>query len=51
MCVGATLVVGADLLAQRAFAGHQLPVGAVTGALGGAYLVWLLAAERRAGRL
>ncbi|MFI6263686.1 FecCD family ABC transporter permease [Micromonospora sp. NPDC051006] len=51
MCVGAAMLVGADLLAQRAFTDHQLPVGAVTGALGGAYLVWLLAMERRAGRL
>jgi iron complex transport system permease protein len=51
MCVGAALVVGADLLAQRAFAEHQLPVGAVTGAIGGAYLVWLLAREGKAGRL
>ncbi|MFC3502574.1 FecCD family ABC transporter permease [Micromonospora krabiensis] len=51
MCVGAALLVGADLLAQRGFPGQQLPVGAVTGALGGAYLVWLLAMERRAGRI
>ncbi|MET8308511.1 MULTISPECIES: iron chelate uptake ABC transporter family permease subunit [unclassified Micromonospora] len=51
MAVGAALLVGADLLAQRAFAGHQLPVGVVTGVIGGGYLVWLLAMERRAGRL
>ncbi|WP_422735071.1 FecCD family ABC transporter permease [Micromonospora sp. WMMD729] len=51
MAVGAALLVGADLVAQRAFAGHQLPVGVVTGVLGGGYLVWLLAVERRAGRL
>ncbi|MFG1780731.1 FecCD family ABC transporter permease [Micromonospora sp. NPDC049051] len=49
--VGAVLLVGADQLALRAFPGHQLPVGVVTGVLGGAYLVWLLATERRAGRL
>ncbi|MGW4500299.1 FecCD family ABC transporter permease [Micromonospora sp. NPDC004336] len=49
--VGAVLVVAADQVALRAFAGHQLPVGVVTGVLGGAYLVWLLASERRAGRL
>ncbi|MGC5019254.1 FecCD family ABC transporter permease [Micromonospora sp. DT47] len=47
---GAVLLLAADLLAQRAFAGRQLPVGVVTGAIGGAYLVWLLAARRRAGR-
>ncbi|MGC4853186.1 FecCD family ABC transporter permease [Micromonospora sp. DT4] len=51
MGVGAALLVGADLVAQRAFTGHQLPVGVVTGVLGGGYLVWLLAVERRAGRL
>ncbi|MEU8170021.1 FecCD family ABC transporter permease [Micromonospora sp. NPDC049004] len=51
MAVGSALLVGADLLAQRAFSGHQLPVGVVTGVLGGGYLVWLLAVERRAGRL
>ncbi|MGW1451682.1 FecCD family ABC transporter permease [Micromonospora sp. NPDC002411] len=51
MAVGSALLVGADLLAQRAFPGHQLPVGVVTGVIGGGYLVWLLALERRAGRL
>lgn len=51
MAVGAALLVGADLVAQRAFPGHQLPVGVVTGVIGGGYLVWLLAMERRAGRL
>jgi len=51
MALGAALMVGADLLAQRAFTGHQLPVGVVTGMIGGGYLVWLLAVERRAGRL
>ncbi|MCX5212065.1 iron chelate uptake ABC transporter family permease subunit [Kitasatospora sp. NBC_00240] len=51
MCTGAALLVTADRAAQRLFAGHQLPVGVVTGVLGGGYLVWLLATERRAGRL
>ncbi|MEU7918737.1 FecCD family ABC transporter permease [Micromonospora zamorensis] len=51
MAVGAALLVGADLVAQRAFPEHQLPVGVVTGVIGGGYLVWLLAMERRAGRL
>ncbi|RKN47863.1 FecCD family ABC transporter permease [Micromonospora endolithica] len=49
--LGALLLVAADLIAQRAVPGHQLPVGVVTGVLGGGYLVWLLATERRAGRL
>ncbi|MFD1534366.1 iron chelate uptake ABC transporter family permease subunit, partial [Pseudonocardia aurantiaca] len=51
MAVGAVLLVAADQVAQRAVAGHQLPVGALTGVLGGGYLIWLLATERRAGRL
>ncbi|MFJ8436090.1 FecCD family ABC transporter permease [Kitasatospora sp. NPDC094019] len=49
--MGATLLAAADLAAQHAFGERQLPVGVVTGVLGGGYLVWLLAAERRAGRL
>ncbi|MGH3313288.1 MAG: FecCD family ABC transporter permease [Streptomyces sp.] len=51
MCMGAALLVAADLAAQRVVAGHELPVGVVTGVLGGGYLVWLLATERRAGRI
>jgi iron complex transport system permease protein len=51
MCMGAALLVSADFVAQRAFSGHELPVGVVTGVLGGGYLVWLLATERRAGRI
>ncbi len=50
-CVGAALLTGADLAAQRLFGDHQLPVGVVTGVLGGGYLVWLLAAQRKAGRI
>ncbi|WP_314173052.1 FecCD family ABC transporter permease [Streptomyces winkii] len=51
MCMGAALLVSADFAAQRAFGAHELPVGVVTGVLGGGYLVWLLATERRAGRI
>lgn len=51
MCVGAVLLVGADLVAQRFFDERQLPVGVLTGVLGGGYLVWLLITERRAGRI
>ncbi|NGO72194.1 FecCD family ABC transporter permease [Streptomyces boncukensis] len=51
LCMGAALLMAADLAAQRAFAGHQLPVGVITGVLGGGYLVWLLATERKAGRI
>ncbi|WP_255276078.1 iron chelate uptake ABC transporter family permease subunit [Actinomadura madurae] len=50
-CMGAALMVAADWTAQRAFPGHQLPVGVVTGLLGGGYLVWLLVTERKTGRI
>lgn len=49
--MGAALLVVADWLAQRIFEGHQLPVGVVSGLLGGVYLVWLLVMERKAGRI
>ncbi|PYC88310.1 hypothetical protein C7C46_00760 [Streptomyces tateyamensis] len=48
---GAALLAAADFAAQRLFTGHQLPVGVVTGVLGGGYLLRLLAGERRAGRI
>ncbi|WP_441246369.1 FecCD family ABC transporter permease [Kitasatospora sp. McL0602] len=51
MLTGAALLVSADWAAQRLVSGHQLPVGVVTGVLGGGYLLWLLATERRAGRI
>ncbi|GAA1429734.1 iron chelate uptake ABC transporter family permease subunit [Streptomyces thermospinosisporus] len=51
LCMGATLLVTADFVSQRVFGAGQLPVGVVTGVLGGAYLLWLLVAERRAGRI
>jgi iron complex transport system permease protein len=40
--MGAALLLTSDLVAQRALAPTQLPVGVVTSCLGGAYLVWLL---------
>ncbi|MER6090109.1 FecCD family ABC transporter permease [Streptomyces bluensis] len=51
MCMGATLLITADWAAQRAFGADQLPVGVVTGVLGGVYLLWLLVTERKAGRI
>ncbi|MEV7016477.1 iron chelate uptake ABC transporter family permease subunit [Streptomyces sp. NPDC093991] len=51
MCMGAALLVLADFVSQRAFGTDQLPVGVVTGVLGGVYLLWLLVTERRAGRI
>lgn len=44
---GAVLVVASDIAAQRLFAPTQLPVGVITGSLGGAYLIWLLIREWR----
>lgn len=40
--VGALLLLFSDVLAQRAIAPSQYPVGVVTACLGGAYLVWLM---------
>ncbi|RPF32443.1 iron chelate uptake ABC transporter family permease subunit [Streptomyces sp. TLI_185] len=51
LCMGAALLVSADWISQRAFGADQLPVGVVTGVLGGVYLLWLLVTERRAGRI
>ncbi|MFK4106256.1 FecCD family ABC transporter permease [Streptomyces sp. NPDC019531] len=48
---GALLVCAADLVTQRVTGSALLPVGVVTGVAGGAYLAWLLRAERRAGRV
>ena len=45
----APVLVG-DVVAQRIFAPTQLPVGVVTGSLGGVYLMWLLVTEWRRNR-
>lgn len=45
--MGGTLLVLCDLLAQRLLAPTQLPVGVLTGSLGGLYLIWLLFTEWR----
>ncbi|MBK4723665.1 iron-enterobactin ABC transporter permease [Pantoea agglomerans] len=44
---GALLLLTADVIAQHAFNGIQLPVGAVTVSIGGVYLIWLLIRESR----
>jgi iron complex transport system permease protein len=49
--MGALLLVAADWASQRLFGADQLPVGVLTGVLGGGYLLWLLANERKAGRI
>ena len=51
LCMGAALLVAADWISQRVFGADQLPVGVVTGVLGGVHLLWLLVTERRAGRI
>ncbi|WP_431782703.1 FecCD family ABC transporter permease [Streptomyces chumphonensis] len=42
---GAVLLQGADLLAQMLLAPAALPVGVVSTAIGGCYLIWLLTKE------
>ncbi len=45
---GAVLVAGSDVVAQHLLPLAQaVPVGVVTGAVGGPYLIWLLATHRR----
>jgi len=51
MVMGAALLIVADWASQRVFGADQLPVGVVTGVLGGVYLLGLLVTERRAGRI
>jgi iron complex transport system permease protein len=46
---GALLMVVSDFVAQRLLAPAQLPVGVVTGAVGGVYLAWLLSRQWRKG--
>ena len=48
--MGALIMQASDLIAQRLLAPKQLPVGVMTGAIGGLYLAWLLAHEWRARR-
>lgn len=47
---GVLLLVLSDLAAREAFQPRQVPVGVVTGLLGGAFLAWLLTREWRKGR-
>lgn len=49
--MGAALLLVADWVSMEAFGDRQLPVGVVTGVLGGCYLLWLLVSERKAGRI
>ncbi|SFO22207.1 FecCD family ABC transporter permease [Amycolatopsis rubida] len=45
--MGAVLVLAADFVGQRVLDASLLPVGVVAAALGGGYLLWLLAVSRR----
>jgi iron complex transport system permease protein len=45
--LGALLVVTADLIARTAAAPAELPIGVLTGALGGPFFLWLLGRYRR----
>jgi iron complex transport system permease protein len=47
--VGMLLVTLSDIVAREAFSPTQLPVGVVTGVVGGPYLLWLLARSNRKG--
>ncbi|WEK06404.1 MAG: iron chelate uptake ABC transporter family permease subunit [Candidatus Devosia phytovorans] len=49
--VGALVMLGSDLIAQHALPDVQLPVGVVTGVFGAGFLLWLLIASNRAGRV
>ncbi|MFD4636464.1 FecCD family ABC transporter permease [Lentzea sp. NPDC058436] len=48
--MGALLVLAGDRIAQDLLSPVQLPVGVVTGSVGGLYLAWLLARQRRVRR-
>jgi iron complex transport system permease protein len=49
--VGATVMLGSDMVAQHALPATQLPVGVVTGIFGAGFLLWLLAVSSREGRV
>lgn len=50
-CAGALVLASADLAAQHAVPGHSYPVGLVTVAVGGIYLITLIVRENRKGTL
>jgi iron complex transport system permease protein len=45
--MGGFLLLASDVIAQRAFAPDELPIGTVTVVFGGGYLIYLLVAEAR----
>ena len=48
--VGAAVMLAAEYVSVNAIPGTALPVGVVTGLLGGPFLLWLLATANRSGR-
>jgi iron complex transport system permease protein len=46
---GSVLLLAADVAAQRLFPSTPLPVGVMTGVIGGLYLIWLLCQQARKG--
>lgn len=48
--VGACVVLAAEFISSNLIPGTALPVGVVTGALGGPFLIWLLVSANRVGR-
>ncbi|QYO78231.1 FecCD family ABC transporter permease [Devosia salina] len=49
--VGSLVMLVSDLVAQHSLPSVQLPVGVVTGACGALFLLWLLVASGRSGRV
>jgi len=49
--LGATLLVGADVLARTLVAPAELPIGVITALFGGPFFLWLLMRDRRRGAL
>jgi iron complex transport system permease protein len=47
-CMGAALLLAADLLARALIAPQELPVGVLTAVLGGSYLLWLMHRQQSA---
>lgn len=48
LLLGATLLLGADLLARTVIVPAELPIGIVTALVGGPFFIWLLLRQRRA---
>ena len=49
-CMGGALLMAADTLARWLIAPQELPVGVLTAALGGGYLLWLMQRNTRVSR-